>query len=94
VASIFDDVVHGKGLAEIAKELNRGIRAPKGKSWGEIGMHIILTTKCMPVPLSRDEIVNEDRNMFELRMPALLLSTGKPSTRCRNNSTHTGQTTS
>ncbi len=46
VASIFDAVLHGKGLTEIAKELNRkGIRASRGKGWGKTGVHIILTNK-------------------------------------------------
>jgi len=46
VASIFHDVLHGKGLTEIVKELNRkGIRAPKGNGWGKTGVHIILTNE-------------------------------------------------
>ena len=46
MASIFDDVLHGKGLTEIVKELNRkGIRAPKGKGWGKTGVHIILNNE-------------------------------------------------
>lgn len=46
VASIFGDVLHGKGLTEITKELNRkGIRAPKGKGWGKTGVHIILSNE-------------------------------------------------
>ncbi len=44
VTSIFDDILGGKGLKEIAKELNRkGIEGPRGKGWGKTGLHFILT---------------------------------------------------
>ncbi len=43
VASIFEDVLKGKGLIEIVKELNsRGIASPTGKGWGKTGLHKIL----------------------------------------------------
>ena len=46
VASVFDSVLHGKGLTEIAKELNRkGIRGSRGKGWGKTGLHSILTNE-------------------------------------------------
>ena len=46
VTMIFDSILYGKGLTEIAKELNRkGIAAPRGKEWGKTSVHIILTNE-------------------------------------------------
>ncbi len=46
VASIFEDVLRGMGLSEIAKELNRkGIAGPRGKGWGKTGLHTVLTNE-------------------------------------------------
>ncbi|MCL0036692.1 recombinase family protein, partial [Dehalococcoidia bacterium] len=46
VTSIFNDIASGKGLTEIAKELNsRGIRGPKAKGWGKTGLHSILSNE-------------------------------------------------
>ena len=46
VVSVFDDVLHGMGLSEIAKELNhKGISGPKGKGWSKTGLHSILTNE-------------------------------------------------
>lgn len=43
VQAIFDKVVKGNGLTEIAKDLNsRGIPSPTGNSWGKTGLHSIL----------------------------------------------------
>jgi len=46
VAGIFDNVINGKGLTEIVRELNqKGIPGPKGKGWGKTGVYIILTNE-------------------------------------------------
>ena len=46
VVSIFEGVVNGKGLIEIAKELNsKGIAGPKGNSWGKTTVHNILSNE-------------------------------------------------
>ncbi|MFA5439597.1 recombinase family protein, partial [Dehalococcoides sp.] len=46
VSSMFNDVLNGKGLTEIAKELNRkGIDAPRGKGWGKTGIRTILANE-------------------------------------------------
>ena len=46
VTSIFDNVLHGKGLTEIAKEMNRkGICAPRGRGWGKTSVRIILANE-------------------------------------------------
>jgi site-specific DNA recombinase len=46
VSSIFQDILNGKGLVEIAKELNhKGISAPRGKGWGKTGIRIILANE-------------------------------------------------
>jgi len=43
VASIFDEVINGKGLIEITKDLNaRGIAGPKGRDWGKTSLHKML----------------------------------------------------
>ncbi len=43
VASVFDQVLKGKGLIEVTKELNsRGIPSPTGKGWGKTGLRQIL----------------------------------------------------
>ena len=43
---MFNDALGGKGLTEIAKELNRkGIAAPRGKGWGKTGIRIILANE-------------------------------------------------
>jgi DNA invertase Pin-like site-specific DNA recombinase/exonuclease VII small subunit len=46
VRLIFGSVLGGKGLAEIAKELNgKGIGGPRGKGWGKTGIYSILTNE-------------------------------------------------
>jgi site-specific DNA recombinase len=46
VVSIFEQVVNGKGLTEIVKELNsKGIAGPKGNPWGKTTVHNILTSE-------------------------------------------------
>jgi len=46
VSDIFNGIVNGKGLLEIAKELNaRPIPGPKGKGWGKTGVYSILTNE-------------------------------------------------
>ena len=46
VASIFHDVLHGKGLSEIAREMNlKGICAPMGGKWGKTGVRVILANE-------------------------------------------------
>ena len=43
VASIFQDVLNGKGLTQITRELNqKGIASPKGKGWNKSGVRTIL----------------------------------------------------
>jgi site-specific DNA recombinase len=46
VLSIFEQVVNGKGLIEIVKELNsKGIAGPKGNAWGKTTVHNILSNE-------------------------------------------------
>jgi site-specific DNA recombinase len=46
VAWIFEEVVSGKGLTEIVKELNsKGIAGPKGNTWGKTTVHKILSNE-------------------------------------------------
>ena len=46
VNTTFNDVINGKGLTEIVKELNRkGIIGPKGKSWGKTGLYNLLNNE-------------------------------------------------
>lgn len=46
VSSIFNGVLQGKGLKEIAKELNHsGIAGPRGKGWGKTTIHKILNNE-------------------------------------------------
>ncbi len=46
VARIFEDVLGGKGLKEIAGTLDReGIAGPRGKGWGKSTLHRILTNE-------------------------------------------------
>jgi len=46
VQRLFQEVIEGKGLVEIAKGLNReGISGPRGKSWGKTSIHKILTNE-------------------------------------------------
>jgi site-specific DNA recombinase len=43
VIYIFDQVLHGKGIIEIARELNQnGTPGPKGNGWTKTGLHFIL----------------------------------------------------
>ncbi|WP_278812025.1 recombinase family protein [Dehalococcoides mccartyi] len=43
VVAIYQDIIAGKGLTAITKELNqKGIASPKGKGWGKTGLRIIL----------------------------------------------------
>ena len=46
VAHIFNQVLEGKGLMEVAKHLNReGIAGPRGKGWVKTTIHKILTNE-------------------------------------------------
>jgi site-specific DNA recombinase len=46
VAWIFEEVVSGKGLTEIVKELNsKGIAGPKGNTWGKTTVHNIVSSE-------------------------------------------------
>jgi site-specific DNA recombinase len=46
VASIFENVSNGKGLAEIVKELNsKGISSPRGTTWGKTSLYKILANE-------------------------------------------------
>ena len=46
VASIFEEVMNGKGLTEIAKELNsKGIASPRGNTWGKTSIHKMLSNE-------------------------------------------------
>lgn len=43
VISIFNDILSGKGLIEIVRELNRkGIVSPKGRGWNKTGLYAIV----------------------------------------------------
>jgi site-specific DNA recombinase len=43
VVSIFDQVLHGKGIVEIVRDLNgNGTPGPKGNGWTKTGLHFIL----------------------------------------------------
>lgn len=43
VISIFNDVISGKGIIEIVRELNhKGIVSPKGKGWNKTGLYSII----------------------------------------------------
>jgi len=46
VASVFNDVVGGKGMTDIVRELNlKCIPGPRGKGWGKTGLYGILTNE-------------------------------------------------
>jgi site-specific DNA recombinase len=46
ISSIFEEVLSGKGLIEIVKELNnRGIAGPKGKGWSKTSLRKMLANK-------------------------------------------------
>jgi site-specific DNA recombinase len=46
VISIFEEVINGKGLTEIVKQLNsKGIAGPKGNTWGKTTVHKILSSE-------------------------------------------------
>lgn len=46
VAGAFDDILNGKGLMQMVKELNvRGIPGPNGKGWSKTGLYKILTNE-------------------------------------------------
>jgi site-specific DNA recombinase len=46
VATIFNEVINGKGLTEIVRELNqKGIPGPNRKGWGKTGLYSILTNE-------------------------------------------------
>ena len=43
VASVFDQVINGKGLTEITRGLNlKGIASPTGTTWGKTSLHKML----------------------------------------------------
>jgi site-specific DNA recombinase len=46
VRSMFNDIINGKGLTDIVRDLNiRGIPGPRGKGWGKTGIYKILTNE-------------------------------------------------
>ena len=46
VSEIFEEIVSGKGLTEVVKELNaKPIPGPKGKGWGKTGVYSVLTNE-------------------------------------------------
>lgn len=46
VFRLFEEITLGKGLVEIAKQLNReGVTGPRGQSWGKTTIHKILTNE-------------------------------------------------
>lgn len=46
INSIFNDVLGGKGLMQIAKELNRkGIASPRNKKWGKTSLRVIISNE-------------------------------------------------
>jgi len=46
VASIFEEIMNGKGLTEIAKQLNsKGIASPRGNTWGKTTIHKMLSNE-------------------------------------------------
>ena len=46
VVAIFNEVINGKGLTEIVRELNqKGIPSPNRKGWGKTGLYSILTNE-------------------------------------------------
>ena len=46
IEDIYKAILDGKGLAEIAKDLNgKGITAPRGKGWNKTGLYEILTNE-------------------------------------------------
>lgn len=46
VASIFEEVINGKGLIEIVKGLNsKGIASPRGNTWGKTSVYKILSNE-------------------------------------------------
>ena len=46
VASIFEEVINGKGLTDIVKGLNsKGIASPRGNTWGKTSIHKMLNNE-------------------------------------------------
>ncbi|MDP2917592.1 MAG: recombinase family protein [Dehalococcoidia bacterium] len=46
VARMFSEVLHGKGLGEVVKQLNKdGISGPRGKGWGKTSIRKILSNE-------------------------------------------------
>jgi len=46
VSSIFQDLLRGKGLMQIAKELNqKGIASPKNRKWGKTSLRVIVANE-------------------------------------------------
>ena len=46
VTGMFQDIIEGKGLIDIVRELNkRGVPGPRGKGWGKTGVYKILTNE-------------------------------------------------
>jgi site-specific DNA recombinase len=46
IASVFDEVIDGKGLIEVVKGLNyRGIRGPRGKGWSKTSLRKMLASE-------------------------------------------------
>ncbi|AQU05286.1 serine recombinase [Dehalococcoides mccartyi] len=46
VSSMFNDALKGKGLTEIAKDLNnKGIASPRGKGWGKTAIRTIMSNE-------------------------------------------------
>ena len=46
VTTIFNDIVNGKGLMQIAKDLNeKGIASPKSKKWGKTTLRVLVSNE-------------------------------------------------
>jgi site-specific DNA recombinase len=75
VSSIFDGVLQGEGLKEIAKKLNQvGIAGPKGKSWSKTTLHKILTNEAYTGTLiwGRTSSRNTDPIVVDNAWPAII----------------------
>ncbi len=80
VMTLFNDVLNGKGLTEIAQELdNKGISGPTGKGWGKTGLYAILTNEVNTGVFVWGGTANEEMSRSALKMPARLLSIKKHS---------------
>jgi len=75
VVRIFNEVLEGKGLMEIAKQLNQeGIAGPKGKGWMKTTVHKILTNEVYTGTLvwGRNSVRNLQPIRVENAWPAII----------------------